>query len=130
MRFSDSSIRLAASCAAGVLGVGGVAACGTLDASTVHSGAARAPAAETATESPTGTPELSGPSVEAPTTLQEAQQVYDPHNDPLILVEKQEDGTYASVMIAVLDDAYIPPASVQTAQQYAQWSAQVRSAKK
>jgi hypothetical protein len=68
--------------------------------------------------------EPSGLPVEAPTTLAEAQELYDPDNDPLILIGRDDDGTYVSVTIAVLDSAFIPPASIKTTAQYEQWAAQ------
>lgn len=68
-------------------------------------------------------PEPIGEPVVEPTTLAEAQQVYDPHNDPLILVREKATGTYTSITMSVLDQAYIPPASVQTSEQYEAWLA-------
>lgn len=68
--------------------------------------------------------EPSGLPVEAPTTLAEAQELYDPDNDPLILIGRDDDGNYVSVTGAVLDSAFIPPASIKTTAQYEQWLAQ------
>lgn len=76
------------------------------------------PLPEPSNREPPGSP------VEAPTTLSKAQELYDPDNDPLILVGREDDGTYVSVTIAVLDSAFIPPASIKTTAQYEQWAAQ------
>jgi len=69
-------------------------------------------------------PTPTGPSAEDPTTVATAQQLYDPNDDPLILVEQQSDGTYRSVTISVLDEAHVPPAAIRTAEQYEQWLAE------
>lgn len=69
-------------------------------------------------------PRPTGPATHDPTTVSAAQRLHDPDDDPLIFVEQQKDGTYTSVTISVLDEAYIPPASVRTAQEYEQWLAE------
>lgn len=66
-------------------------------------------------------PEPRGAPVAGPTTLAEAQAAYDPENDPLVLVDEAEDGTYRSITLAVLEHVYVPPATVLTADQYARW---------
>lgn len=66
-------------------------------------------------------PEPPGSPPDEPTTLAEAQRLYDPENEPLILVEHQADGTYTSVTGTVLDPAFVPPPSIKTTDQYEKW---------
>lgn len=72
-------------------------------------------------EDPSGEPEDPGEPAVEPRTLDEAQELFDPNNEPLILVDQQADGTFMSVNMTVWNPEDTPPASIQTSQQYKTW---------
>jgi hypothetical protein len=55
-----------------------------------------------------------------PETLEEAQALLDPEDDPLILIAQNAQGFYA-VTIAVTGEDAVPPTHVRTERQYARW---------
>lgn len=67
-------------------------------------------------------PSSDGPPPELPTTLADAQQFYDPENDPFILLVLLPDGTYTSRLYTYAPGS-IPPPSVKTVEQYIEWAA-------
>jgi hypothetical protein len=59
-------------------------------------------------------------SASAPKTLAEAQEKFDPHNEPLVLLAQNEDGSYYAINGTASKES-TPPPSVQTVEQYAAW---------
>lgn len=77
------------------------------------------PAADPTNPPETEPPASPGP---APTSIDEAQRILDPDNEPLVLLAQASDGSYYAIVGAAGKDS-IPPASVRTVEQYAAWLA-------